>query len=254
MSRTARTIMFGVAGASVAVAVILAVLVMPSFGSSYHPYRDHAVPAGGNHETANIVSSVNFDQRGLDTLGEETILLASVMGVSVLLRPAKDETETDKRPGGRILSATRLGGYVLLPVTLIIGFDVVTHGHVTPGGGFQGGVVLGTGLHLLYVAGTYDALEKVRSLTAFEWGEALGAAAFACLGIAGVLASGAFLVNMIPLGNFGDLFSSGTVPVLNGAVGVEVASGTMVLLAKFLEQAIKIRSAAPEAGAEAGAS
>jgi multicomponent Na+:H+ antiporter subunit B len=247
-------VMFGVAGASVAVAVILAVLVMPSFGGSYHPYRDHAVVAGGNHQTSNIVSSVNFDQRGLDTLGEETILLASVMGVSLLLRPAEDEKETDEGTRGRILSATRLGGYVLLPVTLVIGFDVVTHGHVTPGGGFQGGVVLGTGLHLLYVAGRYDALEKVRSVTAFEWGEALGAAAFACLGIAGLLAAGAFLVNLIPRGNFGDLFSAGTVPVLNGAVGVEVASGTMVLLAKFLEQAIKIRSAPHEDGAEAGVS
>lgn len=244
MSRTARLIMFAVAGGSVAVAVVLAVLVMPSFGGSSHPYRDQAVISGVHHQTANIVSSVNFDQRGLDTLGEETILLASVMGVSVLLRPADDETETQRLGGGRVLGATRLGGYVLLPVTLLIGFDVVTHGHLTPGGGFQGGVVLGTGLHLLYVAGTYDALEKVTPVAVFEWGEALGAGAFACLGIATLLAAGAFLVNVIPVGNFGDLFSSGTVPVLNGAVGIEVASGTMVLLSKFLEQAIRIKRGA----------
>lgn len=240
MTRTARLVMFGVSGGAVAVAVILAVLVMPSFGGSHHLYRDHAVISGVNHQTANIVSSVNFDQRGLDTLGEETILLASVMGVSVLLRPAEDETETRHLSGGRVLDAVKLGGYVLLPVTLVIGFDVVAHGHLTPGGGFQGGVVLGTGLHLLYVAGTYDALEKVRPVGAFEWGEALGAAAFACLGIAGVLVTGAFLINFIPVGDFGDLFSSGMVPVLNGAVGIEVASGVMVLLSKFLEQAIKI--------------
>lgn len=232
--------MFGVAGGAVAVAIILAVLVMPSFGGSQHPYRDHAVISGVHHQTANIVSSINFDQRGLDTLGEETILLASVMGVSVLLRPAEDETERRPLSGGRVLDAVRLGGYVLLPVTLVIGFDVVSHGQLTPGGGFQGGVVLGTGLHLLYVAGTYDALEKVRPVEAFEWGEALGAGAFACLGIAGVLVSGAFLINFIPLGDFGDLFSSGMVPVLNGAVGIEVASGVMVLLSKFLEQAISI--------------
>lgn len=240
MSRTARLIMFGCAGAAMAVAVILAVLVMPSFGGSHHQYRDNAVVSGVHHRTSNIVASVNFDQRGLDTLGEETILLASVMGVSVLLRPAEDETEKQSLSSGRVLDAVRLGGYVLLPVTAIIGFDVVAHGHVTPGGGFQGGVVLGTGLHLLYVAGTYEALEKVRPVTAFEWGEALGSAVFACFGIAGVLAAGAFLVNIIPLGHFGDLFSSGTVPVLNSAVGIEVASGTMVLLSKFLEQAIRI--------------
>lgn len=240
MSRTARMIMFLGAGGAFAVAVILAILVMPAFGGSSHPYRDHAVVSSVHHQAPNAVTSVNFDQRGFDTLGEETILLASVMGVSFLLRPAEDETETQRLSAGRILDLTRLGGYVLLPVTLIIGFDVVTHGLLTPGGGFQGGVILGTGLHLLYVAGRYEALEKVRSVTAFEWGEALGAGAFACLGIAGVLVAGAFLINFIPLGHFGDLISGGTAPLLSGAVGIEVASGVMVLLSKFLEQAIKI--------------
>lgn len=246
MTRTARLIMFGCAGAAVAVAVILAVLVMPSFGGSVHPYRDHAVVSGVHHVAPNIITSINFDQRGLDTLGEETILLASVMGVSVLLRVAKDETEKRPLATGRILDITRLGGYVLLPVTLVIGFDVVAHGLLTPGGGFQGGVVLGTGLHLLYVAGSYDALEKMRPVTAFEWGEALGSGAFACLGIAGVLVGAAFLVNFIPLGKFGELFSGGTAPLLSGAVGVEVASAVMVLLSKFLEQAIKISSDSEE--------
>ncbi|HVA75743.1 MAG TPA: MnhB domain-containing protein [Acidimicrobiales bacterium] len=253
MTRTARLIMFGVAGASVAVAVILAILMMPSFGGSSHPYRDHAVVAGVHHQTSNIVSSVNFDQRGLDTLGEETILLASVIGVSVLLRPAEDETETQRLSGGRVLDVVRLGGYVLLPVTALIGLDVATHGHLTPGGGFQGGVVLGTGLHTLYLAGRYDALERVRPVMLFEWGEALGAGAFACLGISGLLVAGAFLVNVIPWGTFGDLMSGGTVPVLNGAVGVEVASGTMVLLSKFLEQAIRLTGGSGKAGSQESA-
>jgi multicomponent Na+:H+ antiporter subunit B len=235
--------MIVIAGGGVAAAMILAFLVMPAFGGKAHPYRDHAVAAGVAHNTSNVVSSVNFDQRGFDTLGEESILLASVIGVAMLLRPADDETEQRELSPGGVLDATRLGGYVLLPVTAIIGFDVIAHGHLTPGGGFQGGVVLGTGLHLLYVAGRYRALERIRPLGAFEWGEALGAGAFACLGIAGIAAAGAFLANVIPTGNFGDLYSSGTVAVLNGAVGIEVASGTMVLLAKFLEQAIKIRVA-----------
>ena len=241
MNRTARTVMFLAAGGAIAVMMVMAMVRLPSFGADRHPYRDFAVPASVRHATANVVSSINFDQRGLDTLGEETILLASVMGVAVLLRRADDETEVEPPPSGRVLDATRLGGYVMLPVTVVIGFDVVSHGQLTPGGGFQGGVVLGTGMHILYVAGRYRALQRLRPVTVFEWGEALGAAAFACHGIAGLLASGAFLVNVIPTGTFGDLFSSGTVAVLNGAVGVEVASGVMVLLAKFLQQVIAIR-------------
>ena len=242
MNRATRLIMFTTAGGALAAVVVLAILRMPAFGGQYHPYRNHAVTAAVRHRTANVVSSVNFDLRGIDTLGEESILLASVIGVSVLLRRADDEEEVGGLAPGRILDLTAMGGYVMLPVAAIIGFDVVTHGHLTPGGGFQGGVILGTGLHLLYVAGRYRALQRLGSLGVFEWGEALGAGAYACLGLAGLLVTGAFLYNFIPTGTFGELFSAGTVPTLNGAVGVEVASGTMVLLGKFLEQAILIRS------------
>jgi multicomponent Na+:H+ antiporter subunit B len=242
LNRSARLMVFLLGAAGMGTLALLAVIGLPSFGSSFHPYRTHAVVAAVSRATANVVSSVNFDQRGLDTLGEESILLASVIGVATLLRPAKDETERRALSEGRTLESTRFLGYVLMPVTLIIGFDVIAHGHVTPGGGFQGGVVVGTGIHLLYVAGTYKALERARPVRAFEWGEALGAGAFACLGLVAILVSGAFLANVIPTGSFGQLFSGGTVPLLNGAVGIEVASGTAVLLAKFLEQAIVVCS------------
>lgn len=241
MNRRARMVMFAIAGGAVATLVLLGVWRLPAFGGSVHPYRDRAVAASVSHATANVVSSVNFDQRGFDTLGEESVLLASVMGVSVLLRPAADEEESARIGPGRILDLTAFGGYVMLPVTAIIGLDVIAHGHLTPGGGFQGGVIVGTGLHLAYVGGRYAALQRMRPLKAFEWGEALGAGAFACLGVSGVFVAGAFLANIVPTGTFGQLLSGGTVPILNGAVGVEVASATMVLLAKFLEQAILIR-------------
>lgn len=241
MSRASRTVMFVIAGAAVAVTFVLAILRLPAFGGSHHVYRDFAVAAAVKHSAANVVSSVNFDQRGFDTMGEEIILLASVMGVSVLLRRADDEEPAPSIAPGRVLDATSLGGYAVLPVTLVLGFDVIAHGHLTPGGGFQAGVILGTGLHLLYVAGRYRALERLRPVSLFEYGEALGAAAFACLGIAGSLVIGAFLGNFIPTGTLGQLWSAGTVPLFNVAVGIEVASGVMVLLAKFFEQALLIR-------------
>ena len=155
--------------------LLLGVLDLPHFGTSFHPYRDAAVPAAVSHATSNVISSVNFDLRGLDTLGEETILLTSVLGVAALLRPAEDEDERKPGRGGRLLDMTRLFGYVFMPVTLAIGFITVAHGALTPGGGFQGGVVLGTGIHLLYVAGSYHAIEKVRPVEALEYGESLGA-------------------------------------------------------------------------------
>jgi multicomponent Na+:H+ antiporter subunit B len=242
VSRTARLLMFVVAGGAVAAMLVLGVLDLPHFGAAVHPYRDAAVPAAVAHATSNVISSVNFDLRGLDTLGEETILLTSVLGVAALLRPAEDEDERKPGKSGNLLDMTRLFGYAFLPVTLAVGFLTVAHGALTPGGGFQGGVVIGTGIHLLYVAGSYRAIEKVRPVEVLEYGEAIGAGAFACFGIAGAVVSASFLGNILPLGSFGELFSSGSVLLLSCAVGVEVASGVIVLLAQFLRQAIEVES------------
>jgi multicomponent Na+:H+ antiporter subunit B len=241
VSRNVRFAVFGLGAAAVAILGIFAVLRLPAFGGATHHYRDAAIRAAVGHGTSNAISSINFDLRGLDTLGEETIFLASVVVIAVVLRPASDETEQRKLGSGRPLDLTVFGGLVMFPIVVIIGLDVVTHGHLTPGGGFQGGVILGTGIHLLYVAGTYRVLERVRPVRPFEWSEAIGAGAFACLGISAMLLGASFLANVIPVGSLGTLFSGGTVPLLNGVVGVEVASGVVVLLSKFFEQAVTVR-------------
>lgn len=245
MNRTARWIVFALGAAGLLVLLGFALVRMPEFGGARHLYRDATVVLSLRQQSPNVVSSINFDQRGLDTFGEETILLASVLGAVTLLRPSKDERERKPRADGRVLSATRLAGYVLLPVTLIIGADVVAHGHLTPGGGFQGGVVLATGLHLLYVAGSYPALRRLRPLRWYEYGEAVGMGAVVALGVAGLITSSGFLANVIPKGVFGSLFSAGTVPVFSVAIGVEVACGVVVLLAGFLEQDLAIGRSGP---------
>jgi multicomponent Na+:H+ antiporter subunit B len=243
VTKTTRYVVFGIGVAAVVTLGIVALLGLPAFGGSTHHYRDAAIPAAVRHGASNAVSSINFDLRGLDTLGEETIFLASVVVIAVVLRTAADETERRKRAKGRPLDSTVFGGLLMFPVIIIIGLDVVTHGHLTPGGGFQGGVILGTGIHLLYLAGTYRLLERVRPVRPFEWSEAIGAGAFACLGISTMLLGASFLANVIPVGSLGTLFSAGTVPLLNGIVGIEIASGVVVLLSKFFEQALTVRTA-----------
>ncbi|MEV6734646.1 MnhB domain-containing protein [Streptomyces sp. NPDC051364] len=212
---------------------------LPAFGTDHHPYGDRAVAAALAHHTANVVSSVNFDLRALDTLGEETILFVTVLGSTLLLRLARDERKAPPR-SERALPTTRLFGAVLLPVALVVGVYVVAHGQLTPGGGFQGGVVLATALHLAYLAADYRVLERVRPLAALDVTDALAAVSFTALGLAGLAAGGAFLENVLPFGAFNQITSGGLVPLFNVAVGVEVGSGLIVLLAHFLDQAVEI--------------
>ena len=241
MSRTLRYWVLGVGLAGVGALLVLAFLRMPAFGSSDHPYRDAAVPAAVAHGTANVVAAVTFDQRGFDTLGEEAIFFGSVLAVSVLLRTGDDEEVRPEEGSLRPMQSTRWFGYLLLPLTLLVGLDIVAHGHVTPGGGFQGGIMLATALHLVYVAGRYRSLEQLRPMPLFENGEAAGVAAFAVLGFAGMAVAGPYLANILPFGTFGQLLSAGTVPLLNIAVGLAVGSGGMVMVGKFFDQVFTVR-------------
>ncbi|MFB8180918.1 MnhB domain-containing protein [Streptomyces sp. NPDC055966] len=242
MSRSARVRLFWAAAVVFAVVYTLACTGLPHFGTAVHPYATRAVAASLRQRTANVVSSVNFDQRALDTLGEESILFASVLGTIVLLRHARDERIGRPR-AGRVLPSTRLLGLVMVPLTLLTGVYIVAHGQLSPGGGFQGGVILATGLHMAYVAADYRVLKRIRPLAVLDLADAFGAGVFAALGLAGLVAGGAYLQNVLPLGTFGQLSSGGLVPLLNAAVGVEVGSGIIVLLANFLDQAVEVKSA-----------
>jgi len=241
VTRSVRLVVFAVGAVGVAVMFLAAVNGMPHFGGTVHPYRDVAVPAAFLHNTANSVTSLVFDTRGIDTLGEEMIPFASVIAVAALLRPTEDEEKREPRSSQRnTIEAVRLVGFVFLPLTLVIGLDVIAHGHITPGGGFQGGVILATGVHLTCLSGSYRALDRIRPVDTFEMFEALGAAAFVLLGIGAIGTSGAFLANFLSTGMLRGLLSAGTVPVFNGAVGIAVASGFIVALASFFDQALVI--------------
>lgn len=238
MSRWVRMVVLviGVFGAAAVLAAGVAGL--PAFGSHRHPYRDLAVAASFQRATANVVSSINFDQRALDTFGEETILVASVAGVAALLRPISTERRRQVGSGPAVLDSTRLLTAIFFPVTILVGIDVVAHGAVTPGGGFQGGVVLATGIHLLYVGGRYRLLERMRPVRIFEVSEGAGLVLFIAIGIAGLALGGDLFANVIPYGQMAQLVSSGTVVLLSCAVGMAVVSSVVVLLAGFLDQAL----------------
>ncbi|MCX5613451.1 MULTISPECIES: MnhB domain-containing protein [unclassified Streptomyces] len=243
-----RLLVFVPAAAVIAGFLVAAVVRLPPFGTPVHPYGDRAVAAALARRTANTVSSVNFDLRALDTLVEESILFAAVLGSTLLLRLARDERQGRPR-SERALPSTVLLGLVLLPVALIVGGYFVAHGQLSPGGGFQGGVVLATAVHLAYLAADYRVLEEVRPLAVLDVADSLGALSFTLMGLAGLVAGGAFLENVLPLGTFNEITSGGFVPLLNVAVGVEVGSGLIVLIAHFLDQAVEVTaSEAPADG------
>lgn len=171
----------------------------------------------------NVVSGVLLDFRAFDTLGEASVIFASVAAVSSAfygstLRPSER---------GLGLLVRRSVSY-LSPLFLLFPVYIVLHGHLSPGGGFQGGVSLAVLLILLTVAfGTGSVSMAIRAHTLHAT-EALSAGAFLLIGVVGVLQGLSFLTNLaagFPPGDPGALFSAGMIPLLNLVIGVKVASG-----------------------------
>jgi multicomponent Na+:H+ antiporter subunit B len=248
MSAGVRT---GVFGASAAVLLGLlgwAIAGLPGFGNYPGPYGDVMNRASVPERNANnVVTAVTLDYRGLDTIGEEFILFTSVMAVTVLLRKQRREREQapqDEAEGRRSPErddALLVVGVGATAALVCFGVYIVAHGQLTPGGGFQGGAILASGLLVLYLVAGLRAFGRLGSGRLLEALEGVGAGGFVAVGVAGLAAGGAFLQNVMPLGERGSVDSAGTLPVSYLGVGLAVFAGLTLILVEFLLQLVVIR-------------
>lgn len=132
---------------------------------------------------------------------------------------------------------------LLIPLIFIFGFYVVVHGHLSPGGGFQGGAIVATGIALLVasfaLAEGQSFIPSIKNIKLFE---SAGLILFVCTALAGIVAASGFLVNWLNgsgglFGNpveygivAGDLWTGGIIPVLNIAIGFEVFGALSVVV------------------------
>ncbi len=127
----------------------------------------------------------------------------------------------------------------LIPFIQIYGIYVIMHGHLSPGGGFSGGMVLGLSMVLfVLVFGLREGLKKISHNTSTVV-ESLGTAWYATVGLVGVLRGASFLVNKaagIPTGQPGELLSSGLILVITVGVGVKVGSTILTLFVELIEE------------------
>lgn len=247
MSSQARTAMFLIAAVALAVILVLGLVNLPPMGDYRGPYGDVVtqVAVYERHAT-DIVNAINYDYRGFDTLGEEFILFASVLGVLLLFRPAnKEDQEQHSKTNGAgeerlpVSDALRVTTQVIMGVMIVFGLYIATHGQLTPGGGFQGGVVLASTPILVYLAGDVKTFERITSSPLVKVAECTGAAGYAVIGISALFFGTHFLTNILPLGTTGDLFSAGTIAVISVCVGVEVTGGFVVLTRIYLREIVE---------------
>jgi multicomponent Na+:H+ antiporter subunit B len=245
---TIRRLLFLVLAAPAAAMAVAGLFGLAPFGRYPGPYGDviNAVAVYQRHVT-NLVTAVTFDYRGFDTLGEEYMLFAAVTGVVLLLRGSRGEAANAKpkrirgrRREGRSEAVTAAGRW-FFPITLTYGVYVVLHAQLTPGGGFQGGVVIASALLLLYLGEGYPRWRAMVRSRVLDPLEAAGAGSYAAAGLAGLLSGHAFLANILPLGTTKHLISGGLIGVVNLGTACAVAAGFASLFLEFLEETRQLK-------------
>jgi len=111
---------------------------------------------------------------------------------------------------------------------LLFGIYIVSHGHISPGGGFAGGVIIALSfIHIMLAFGKETAFKKLNQNIASCF-ESIGAIIFITLGIIGI-GSGYFLYNFMQKGEPFKLFSAGLIPLYNIAISFKVGSGLFII-------------------------
>lgn len=246
MTRQARKFLFFVGAALLAWTFFLAYSCLPPLGYIGSKYGDvvNAIVSPERHVT-DAVTAVNFDIRGFDTLGEEFILFTSVLGTVLLMRRQKDEPAGDHedhvkgREIPHISDAIRITSLALVPLTVLFGIYMITHGQITPGGGFQGGVILASASLLIYLCAESNQFRRAVPLHMVAILEALGAASYILVGGLSLLMGGLFLQNTLPLGPNASIVGGGTIPLIDAGVGLEVSGGVCLALLVYLEELVE---------------
>jgi multicomponent Na+:H+ antiporter subunit B len=184
--------------------------------------------------TPNVVTGILLNYRAFDTLGEVAVLFMVAAGVGLILggqgeRRAATPTRTPDAivPSSEIVQS---GAALLFLLISIFGAYIIMNGHLSAGGGFQGGAVLASGVMLLLLA-RRDYPLNIGVLGATE---SLAGVLLVVAGIAGLIFAGGFLDSrVLPLGDFGSFFSAGAIPVLSILLGIKVGCELSVIIDQF---------------------
>ena len=228
--------------------LIKTVLALPPFGDVNNPYNNEVARRyieKGLEETGavNMVAGLILDYRAFDTFGESTVLFTAACAVVLILklRPKKKgitkamkEAEFNDRhyePKNDVI--LQAAAKTLVPVLLLFGFYVVVNGHISPGGGFSGGAIMGAGLVLYLNAFGFEKTGRFFTFKTFQM-----VSLFSLLTYCG-LKSYSFFMGAnhyhtgIPLGNPGDILSAGLILPLNICVGLVVMCTMYAFYALF---------------------
>lgn len=215
------------------------VINLPPFGEADNLYNnevsqryiEQGIPETG---AVNFVAGMILDYRAFDTFGESTVLFVAACSVLILLKLG--DHDKDEAPTAAMLEAEwddrhyepkndeilQLAARILVPVVLMYGIYVVLNGHLSPGGGFSGGAIMGAALILYLNAFGFEKASRFFTFKTFRWVTFLALMTYAGLKSYSFFTGANHIESGIPLGTPGAILSSGFILPLNICVGLIV--------------------------------
>lgn len=226
--------------------LLIAVSYLPPVGSADNPVNNEVSAKyieDGMQDTGavNIVAGMILDYRAFDTFGESNVLFIATCTVLIMLRndkkkgkaSAEDEERRESYYEPKADSILQKITFFLFPIIVIFGIYVVVNGHISPGGGFSGGAIIGAGLILYLNAFGFEKTEKFFTEKTYKW-ISFGSLSFYCLAKSYSFFTGAnHLHSIISTGTPGDIISAGLILPLNICVGLVVACTMYAFYALF---------------------
>lgn len=244
------TTAYDVISVLVCVTLVLVLLItvswLPRFGESDNPaenevyarYLEDELEEAG---AVNAVAGMILDYRAFDTLGESNVLFIAVCSVIILLRSDRSvttgllhvpelEATTIPKPDDKIF---RGAAALLVPVGILFGIYVILNGHLSAGGGFSGGAIIGASLILYAAAFGFEKLEKFFTFRTYQWMSFGALITYTLLKTYSFYTGANNIESHIPLGTPGAILSSGLILPLNICVGLVVACTMYMFYALF---------------------
>jgi len=209
--------------------MLLTAADLPPYGSDTAPTVNEVAQRyveQGTEETGavNTVAGMILDYRAFDTLGESFVLFTAMCAVTILLnrfgkkRWLRQPDMVDYASDPIVAPMCKF----LIPVILVFGIYILLNGHLSPGGGFSGGAIMGAGLILYLNAFGFKRTERFFTFTTFKIVSCVALSFYALSKAYSFFTGANHLPSIITTGTPGMIFSAGLIPYLNIAVGLVV--------------------------------
>jgi len=226
-----------------AIVLAVAMLGLVFAGLSVHHVERQSLPPLGKRYVelvpqelgaANVITGILLTYRAFDTLGEVAVLFMVAAGIGLVLgrRERRDENALRDLPQStrQASEIVRTGAQILVPLIAIFAAYIITNGHLSAGGGFQGGAVVASSAILLLLADPRQRFDRQFLAST----ESAAGVLFVLVGVAGSIFANGFLDNrVLPLGQFGTFLSAGAIPLLSVLLGVKVGCELSVIIDRF---------------------